>query len=113
MKPVCIVSSLLLAVSPLAAAQSPPLEAFASLPAMQAPSISPDGTKLAFIAHPEFAHPFYWSSLVLTGDGTRVLHTETAWPRAVWTWAGIGALLILALAVVTRATRSRRQKARL
>jgi CHAT domain-containing protein len=69
--------------------------------------------KLAFIAHPEFAHPFYWSSLVLTGDGTRVLYTETAWPRAVWTWAGIGALLILAIAVVTRATRSRRQKARL
>jgi CHAT domain-containing protein/tetratricopeptide (TPR) repeat protein len=31
-------------------------------------------TKLAFIAHPQFAHPFYWSSLVLAGDGTPVLY---------------------------------------
>ncbi|HEX5047536.1 MAG TPA: S9 family peptidase [Gammaproteobacteria bacterium] len=45
-----VVGSLLLAIWSFAAAQPPPLEAFASLPAMQSPSISPDGKRLAFIA---------------------------------------------------------------
>ena len=45
-----VFGSLLAGVSALAAAQPPPLEAFAALPAMQSPSISPDGKRLAFIA---------------------------------------------------------------
>jgi len=36
-------------------------------------------TKIAFMNHPQFSHPFYWSSLVLTGDGTRVLYRPTGW----------------------------------
>jgi CHAT domain-containing protein len=55
--------------------------------------------KLAFITHPQFAHPFYWSSLVLIGDGGRVLYTDTNSPTTVWTGAGIAALIILAVAV--------------
>jgi dipeptidyl aminopeptidase/acylaminoacyl peptidase len=45
-----VVVSLLFGICSLAAAQPPPLEAFASMPAMQSPSISPDGKRLAFIA---------------------------------------------------------------
>jgi hypothetical protein len=37
--------------APIAAAQPPPATAFAALPAMQSPAISPDGTRIAFIAH--------------------------------------------------------------
>ena len=29
--------------------------------------------KVAYLAHPEFSHPFYWSSVVLLGDGSRPL----------------------------------------
>ena len=50
MKPVCLFCSLLLGFCSVAVAQPPPLEAFASPPAMQAPNISPDGQRLAFIA---------------------------------------------------------------
>lgn len=32
--------------------------------------------KVAYINHPRYSHPFYWSSLVLLGDGTRVLVAE-------------------------------------
>lgn len=56
--------------------------------------------KLAFIAHAQFAHPFYWSSLVLTGDGTRALYTESGWPTRLWTRAAVAAFLVLTLAAV-------------
>ncbi len=29
--------------------------------------------KIAYLNHPRYSHPFYWSSLVLLGDGTRTL----------------------------------------
>ena len=29
-------------------------------------------TKIAYVDHPQYAHPFYWSSLVITGDGARL-----------------------------------------
>jgi len=38
-------------ISPWAFAQTPPVEAFAALPATQSPALSPDGTRLAFITH--------------------------------------------------------------
>ncbi len=32
--------------------------------------------KLAYVNHPQYSHPFYWSSLVMLGDGTRPLLAE-------------------------------------
>jgi CHAT domain-containing protein/tetratricopeptide (TPR) repeat protein len=55
--------------------------------------------KLAFIAHPRFSHPFYWSSLVLSGDGTRVLYGGGGRLTRVWLVTIMAALLTLALAV--------------
>jgi CHAT domain-containing protein/tetratricopeptide (TPR) repeat protein len=52
--------------------------------------------KLAFIAHPQFAHPFYWSSLVLIGDGTPVLYADTGSPTPVWLGVLIAGLLTVA-----------------
>jgi hypothetical protein len=63
--------------------------------------------KLGFVAHPQFAHPFYWSSLVLSGDGTRVLYTGGDRLSGIWTGAGIAALFVVALAVVARKLKSR------
>ena len=47
-----------------AAAQPPPVEAFAALPTTQSPSISPDGKRIAFIAQ--------------TGQGTFVYAAQLA-----------------------------------
>ena len=33
-------------------------------------------TKIAFVDHPQYGHPFYWSSLVITGDGAQPMVTE-------------------------------------
>lgn len=33
-------------------------------------------TKIAYVNHPRYSHPFYWSSLVITGDATQPLVTE-------------------------------------
>lgn len=54
-------------------------------------------TKLAYLGHPQYSHPFYWSPLVLTGDGTRVLYRERAY--TVPALAGLGVAL-LAIAVI-------------
>jgi len=32
--------------------------------------------KVAYVNHPKYSHPFYWSSLVMLGDGTRALVEE-------------------------------------
>ena len=37
-------------------------------------------TKIAYVDHPQYAHPFYWSSLVITGDGAQALVTEPLGP---------------------------------
>ena len=55
-------------------------------------------TKLAYVNDAQFGHPFYWSSLVLTGDGTPVLSTgplgQPLWPKV------LAGLLTLAAAVM-------------
>lgn len=68
--------------------------------------------KLAFIAHPQFAHPFYWSSLVLTGDGARVLHPEMGWSTRRWAAAVGAVLLTLALTAVAGGLSRRRRLGR-
>ena len=32
--------------------------------------------KIAYVDHPQYSHPFYWSSLVMIGDGTGALVTD-------------------------------------
>jgi CHAT domain-containing protein/Tfp pilus assembly protein PilF len=58
-------------------------------------------TKVSYVNDPKFAHPFYWSSLVLAGDGTR------AFPRIPQNPAGSDRILWLAagslLALLSRA----------
>src|SRR5262245_13988821 len=44
-------------------AQPPPLEAFAALPAMQSPTLSPDGQRIAFITHVDRGSFVYASRL--------------------------------------------------
>jgi CHAT domain-containing protein/tetratricopeptide (TPR) repeat protein len=53
-------------------------------------------TKAAYLNHPQYSHPFYWSSLILTGDGTHVLYRPSrAW--MAWTAAAAVALAVTAL----------------
>lgn len=33
-------------------------------------------TKIAYVDHPQYGHPFYWSSLVITGDGAQPMVAE-------------------------------------
>jgi hypothetical protein len=64
MKSCCLLLVPALCLGPIAAAQPPPVAAFAALPAMQSPAISPDGARLAFIAQ--------------TDDGALVYATQLA-----------------------------------
>ncbi len=90
-----VASSLLLCLcSPAAVAQQPPLEAFASLPAMQSPTISPDGKKLAFIAQAEAGSFVFVSDLETMAVGAAV-DVSVMKPRDV-TWANQDTLLLLA-----------------
>lgn len=50
--------------------------------------------KLAYIHHPRYSHPFYWSSLVMLGDGTTTLVSEpVAQPFGLPALAGLSILL--------------------
>jgi CHAT domain-containing protein len=63
-------------------------------------------TKLAYLNHPQYSHPFYWSSLVLTGDGTRVLYRESRLMTGVL--GGAFAIVVVAAIVLYRRRSSRR-----
>ena len=61
--------------------------------------------KAAYVNDPKYSHPFYWSSLVLLGDGTMPLVPEPVQqPRTLTIMAG----LLVVLAVVVTAARSRK-----
>jgi dipeptidyl aminopeptidase/acylaminoacyl peptidase len=95
MRPVHLVSSVLLAVCPLAEAQNPPpLEAFAALPAMQSPSISPNGKRLAFIAQAD-AGSFVLVSDVETRAVGAAVDVSLMKPRGV-VWANDDTLVLFA-----------------
>ena len=94
MKALFVVSPLLLGICSLAAAQPPPLEAFAALPAMQAPSISPDGQRLAFIAQAE-DKGFVLVSNLSDMKVTAAVDVSVMKPRDV-IWANDDTLLLLA-----------------
>ena len=62
--------------------------------------------KVAYINHPRYSHPFYWSSLVMLGDGTRPLVLEpVAAPRGLF----VLAILLSAAAVAVAVAKRRRR----
>jgi dipeptidyl aminopeptidase/acylaminoacyl peptidase len=95
MKPIHLVSMVLLATCPLAEAQEPaPLDAFAALPAMQSPSISPSGKRLAFIAQADAGSFVLVSDLQTMAVGAAV-DVSAMKPRNVL-WANDDTLLLFA-----------------
>lgn len=52
----------------------------------------------------QYAHPFYWSSLVLAGDGTRALYTAPE--RSTRASIARGLMALLAFAVVALLART-------
>jgi CHAT domain-containing protein len=57
--------------------------------------------KLAYANHPRYSHPFYWSSLVMLGDGTQPLVAEPVPDRYSLRLLAIG-LALLSLIVAAR-----------
>ena len=105
MKPVCLFCSLLLGFCSVAVAQPPPLEAFATPPAMQAPNISPDGQRLAFIAQAD-ASAFVLVSNLSDMKVTSAVDVSAMKPRDV-IWANEDTLLMLASETVNFGAQAR------
>ncbi len=105
MKALLVVSSLLLGFCSLAAAQPLPLEAFAALPAMQAPSISPDGQRLAFVAQAE-DKGFVFVSNLADMKVTSAVDVSVLKPRDL-IWANEDTLLLLASETVNFGAQAR------
>ena len=55
-------------------------------------------TKIAYVDHPQYGHPFYWSSLVITGDGAQPMVAEPVQRPAGLTWLA-AALSLAAVAI--------------
>jgi CHAT domain-containing protein len=55
--------------------------------------------KVAYVNHPRYSHPFYWSSLVMLGDGTGVLVSEPV--RQPLSLTAIALALAMAAVAVT------------
>lgn len=77
-----------------ALAQAPPLDAFAALPAMTSPTISPDGKRLAFIAQAETGSFVMVSDLATMAVGAAV-DVSAMKPRGV-SWTNDDTLLLTA-----------------
>jgi CHAT domain-containing protein len=69
--------------------------------------------KAAYVNHPQYAHPFYWSSLVMLGDGTPALVAEPVTePRSQQVLAVLFASLALGIAAASIG-KSRKSRAKL
>jgi CHAT domain-containing protein/tetratricopeptide (TPR) repeat protein len=64
-------------------------------------------TKVAYVDHPQYSHPFYWSSLVITGDGTQPLVSEPIGEPIGLKLLAIGLALTSLLIVAHRVRRAR------
>src|SRR5688572_18690172 len=84
---------LALCLGPVAAAQPPPAAAFAALPAMQSPVISPDGERIAFIAQTNDGALVYAVQLA-SNQADAVIRINDTDGRAV-TWANDDTLILL------------------
>jgi dipeptidyl aminopeptidase/acylaminoacyl peptidase len=82
-----------LGLGPMAAAQPPPVAVFAAPPAMQSPSISPDGARIAFIAHTDQG-TFVYASQLASNQADAVVRVDDK-ARAV-SWTNNDTLLLLA-----------------
>ena len=83
-----------LCLASIAAAQPPPVSAFAALPAMRSPAISPDGKRYAFIAHVGERVLLYAAQLD-NNQADAVINVLNADARAL-TWANDDTLILLA-----------------
>jgi dipeptidyl aminopeptidase/acylaminoacyl peptidase len=93
MKSWCPFLVLALCLGPVAAAQSPPASAFAALPAMQSPVISPDGARIAFIAQTNDGALVYAAQLT-NNQADAIIRINDTDGRAV-TWANDDTLILL------------------
>lgn len=83
-----------LCLATIAAAQPPPVSAFAALPAIKSPAISPDGKRYAFIAHAGDGVLVYAAQLD-NNQADAVINVLDADARAL-TWANDDTLILLA-----------------
>src|SRR5262245_5179790 len=94
MKSCCLVLLAALCFAINAAAQPPPVEAFAALPTTQSPAISPDGKRIAFIAQTDKGTLVYAAQLATnTADAIIAVGGELD-ARAV-IWANNDTLILL------------------
>ncbi len=93
MKSCCPFLALALSLGPAAAAQPPPASAFAALPAMQSPVISPDGARIAFIAQTNDGALVYAAQLA-SNQADAIIRINDTDGRAV-TWANDDTLILL------------------
>jgi dipeptidyl aminopeptidase/acylaminoacyl peptidase len=94
MKLSCLLLVPALCLATIAAAQPPPVSAFAALPAMRSPAISPDGKRYAFIAHVDEKVLVYAAQLD-NNQADAVINVLNADARAL-TWANDDTLILLA-----------------
>jgi len=93
MKSCCLLLVPLLSLAAVAAAQPPP-SAFAALPAMKSPAISPDGLRYSFIAHtPE--RTLVYAAQLANNQADAIINVINADSRAL-TWANDDTLILLA-----------------
>jgi hypothetical protein len=78
----------------LAAAQAPPPAAFAALPAVQSPAISPDGERIAYVARTGDG-TFVYAVRLATNQADAIIGVDPSRARAV-VWANDDTLILLA-----------------
>jgi len=93
MKGRCPFLVLALCLGPIASAQPPPVAAFAALPAMQSPAISPDGMRIAFIAQTDDGG-FVYAAQLANNQADAIVRVDESKARAV-TWANNDTLILL------------------
>ena len=95
MKSRCLLLLPALCLGTVAVAQPPPPAAFAALPAMVSPAISPDGKRFAFITNNDNGSFMYAAQLATNrADAIVMVDPETQDARAV-TWANNDTLILL------------------
>jgi len=94
MKSCCLVLFAAIGLGGVAAAQPPPASAFAALPAMKSPVISPDGTRIAFIANTE-AGSFVQVAQLATNQADAVIGVHPDQDARALTWANNDTLILL------------------
>jgi dipeptidyl aminopeptidase/acylaminoacyl peptidase len=90
----CLHAVLTLWLVPVATAQLPPAAAFAALPAVQSPAISPDGQRIAYIARTG-GGTFVYAVQLANNQADAIVGVDPSRARAV-VWANNDTLILLA-----------------